>query len=67
MKIQHLQIIITPAGKFSPYDSDIRVEVLADGITHSTIIYANDNDFVSEFDFYMAEARREILRLIKNT
>lgn len=63
MKIQRLQITIEPG--LSADIKEIRVMVSANGITYSTIIYADHSDFVSEFDFYMSEARREILRLIK--
>lgn len=64
MKIQRLQITIEPWGLDASLKA-IRVKVSADGIVHSAIIYADHSGFVSEFDFYMNEARREILRLVK--
>lgn len=48
-----------------PERDEASVEVIVDGVKHTTVARIEVDDFESRFDWFMEKSRLEILRLVK--
>lgn len=63
MIIKRLRITIEPTRELYPI-SQLRVEILTDGLRYETTESFDVDDFESRFDYMIEVSRREILRLV---